>query len=999
MGASPKPAPPSPVWKTALAAAPDPARARHYLEQFAATPEAAAVAGATPEQARLLCALWSGSTAWSDLLLAHPEELHAVFQVEELPHPRHASGLRREVQPWLARALAARDGAGALARLRRFKRREMLRIALRDLGGFAPLPQLVREISDVADVCLDSVLQISLAPLTARFGRPHHQDAADRWQPTRFAVIGLGKLGGQELNYSSDVDVIFVYDEEGTVFKEPPRKAAPPGQAMSNHEFFARLAESLVAEVARPAPEGLLYRVDLRLRPEGDRGPLVRSLAGYENYYAQWGQIWERMMLIKGRGVAGDRALAGEFLEMIQPFRYPRSLHENVRREIAAMKERIEDEVVREGELDRNVKLGRGGIREIEFVVQALQLVEGGRLPFLQTPQTLAGLEQLVRYNLLSASESTGLWEAYCFLRSVEHRLQMEQNRQTHTLPADRAGAHRVAALMGFRTHTDFDRARCRHTTCVRRVYDKLLRADTVRGDAALPRQFAGAEAEAEWRTLLAAHAFKDVDRSLRLIRQLVHGPGFGHVSSRTTELAWQLLPRLLALCPRTPPAQAPPAPAAATCPAPAAKRLSDPDRVLARLDSYLGAYGARATLFETWTHHPHLFELLILLFDRSEFLAESVIRTPDLVDELVLSDRLRRAKTAGEVLADLRYGRADTDQRQWIRRYHQAEFMRIGLRDILELADSEKVHTELSALADACLQYALDVTLNRHRRRTAPFAIIGLGKLGGREIDYGSDLDVLFVADSKSQTVSRLQPLALEVMDLLSVKTDLGAPFKVDARLRPDGEKGLLVNTLAAFELYYRRRAQLWEIQTLTRTRPIAGNAAIGNAFQSLAGQLTNFRQPSLPLAAYQPDWKTAIARMRARIETERTPRGQDDLAIKTGAGGLMDAEFIAQALCLDHGWQEANTLHALERARDSGVLPRTDADRLIPNYARLRRIEAILRRWSFEGETVLPADPAPYYRVSVRCGCDSADAFRRQVAECRHAIREVYARVFGSS
>jgi glutamate-ammonia-ligase adenylyltransferase len=730
----------------------------------------------------------------------------------------------------------------------------------------------------------------------------------------------------------------------------------------------------------------------LRLRPEGDAGPLSRSLAGYENYYAQWGQTWERMMLIKARGVAGDASLAAEFLELIQPFRYPRSINESVLREVVAMKSRIETEVVKAGELERNVKLGRGGIREIEFVVQALQLLRAGRQPFLQGAQTLPSLVKLVQYELVSPEESRMLAEAYCFLRDVEHRLQMEDNLQTHTIPTSRPFRERLARLMGCATLGEFEAAHQTHTSNVRRIFDRLLKADEREGEARslFPRQFEGAEAE--WKKLLSEHAFKDVDKAFRVLREFVEGPGYVHVSLRTSQLAHQLLPKLFALCPQpklnTPQTDSHKPPQTATVP------LSDPDRVVTRLDSFISAYGARATLFELWNRNPTIFELLALLFDRSEFLAELAIRTPDLVDELVISGRLRQHKSAEETLRDLRHGLADEDQRLWLRRYHQAELMRIGLRDILGLADFEQYLTELSGLADACLQYALEVVLRNHKIKAPPFAIIGLGKLGGAEIDYGSDLDVVFVADSKAKNLAALGRLALEVLDLLSARTEQGVVFRTDARLRPDGEKGFLVNTLSAYEEYYRQRGQLWEIQSLTRTRAVAGDPKLATQFQTLAGTLTNFQRPALPLAAYASDWKQTIHQMRMRIEKERTPKGKDDLAIKTGNGGLMDAEFIAQTLCLDNGWQEANTLHALERGRAAGVLP--EADQLIENYRQLRRLEGILRRWSYEGETVLPDDPAPYYRVSVRCGFGTPDDFREALADWRCAIREVYLKVF---
>jgi glutamate-ammonia-ligase adenylyltransferase len=861
----------------------------------------------------------------------------------------------------------------------------MLRIAARDLARIGNVREITLELSNLADVVLDQVWQISFETLVERFGRPWHQEHTGFWQPTQACVLGMGKLGGQELNYSSDVDVLFVYSEEGSVFKETPAKTKTPRAVMASHQFFNRVAEMFIAEISRSAPEGMLFRIDLRLRPEGDTGPLCRSLGSYENYYGQWGQTWERMMLIKARGVAGDRNLAGEFLEMVQPFRYPRAVGPDVLQEIGAMKDRIEAEVVKSGELDRNVKLGRGGIREIEFVAQSQQLLHAGRIPFLQGSQTLPALEKLAQYNLLSENDAVALREAYCFLRDVEHRLQMEENLQTHTIPQNKSAQERLARLMGFSSLREFDNKRKTHCDAVSRVFDRLFRVEKpIKAAEAFPREFAGAEAD--WKRVLHEHSFRDPDSALQILREFVEGPGYVHVSQRTTDLAFKLLPKFFALCPnRT---------AGATQKQGSEFRLSDPDRVVTRLDGFIAAYGARAVLFELWNSNPMIFELLVKLFDRSEFLAELAIRTPDMVDELVTSGRLRQRKAAEETLRDLRHGFQDSDQHLWLRRYHQVELMRIGLRDILGLADPEQYLIELTGLADASLQYAVEVAMRRHRLRTAPFVVIGLGKLGGREIDYGSDLDIIFVTDDKTKNLRKLQQVAIDVMDLLSARTELGIVFQTDARLRPDGEKGLLVNTLAAYEEYYRKRAQLWELQALSRNRPVAGDPKLGERFQQLAAALTNFSKPNLPIAAYSPDWKAEMHKMRLRIEKERTPTGKDDLAIKTGRGGFMDAEFIAQALCLERGWQEANTLRALEKGRDAGVLP--EADKLIQSYRELRRVEGILRRWSYEGETVLPDDPAPYYRVAVRCGFETPDAFRTALATWRSDVRGVYSKVF---
>jgi [glutamine synthetase] adenylyltransferase / [glutamine synthetase]-adenylyl-L-tyrosine phosphorylase len=283
------------VWRKAVAACAEPARPRHVI---AGLPESSrrVLARATAEHARILCALFSGSEWAGEAILKHPDWLEYL---ETPAHPRRKQGLKREVEPWLASSAQA-----ALAQLRRFKQREMLRIAARDLGRLADAQQITLEISNLADVCLSAVLRLCSTQLEARFGKPYHRDADENWVPTEFSVLGLGKLGGEELNYSSDVDLMFLYSEEGSAFREPPRKGTQA--SLSTHQYYKRLVQDLVAELPRPAEEGVLYRVDLRLRPEGDAGPLVRSLSGYENYYAQWGQTWERMMLIKTRCVAGS---------------------------------------------------------------------------------------------------------------------------------------------------------------------------------------------------------------------------------------------------------------------------------------------------------------------------------------------------------------------------------------------------------------------------------------------------------------------------------------------------------------------------------------------------------------------------------------------------------------------------------------------------------------------------------------------------------------------
>jgi glutamate-ammonia-ligase adenylyltransferase len=970
---------PTTVWDKAVAECADPERADHYGKQLFSAISPRVIEALTLEQARIWAALLSGSRALSELLISRPEWIENLT-TEYLKRPRQRQGLRREVSLFLEPALKTRDYSGALAQLRLFKSQEMLRIAARDLSGLGELVEVIEEISNVADLCLQAVARICHEQLREKFGNPFTREITGKWQPAAFSILGLGKLGGQELNYSSDIDVLFVYSGEGEVYRTAPSKQAK--RTLHNHQFFARLCETIIAECTRMTSEGFLFRIDLRLRPEGKTAPLARSLGSYETYYSQWGQTWERMMLIKARCVAGDESLGAEFLETIQPFRYPRSISETIPREVAEMKARIENEVIRTGEIDRNVKLGRGGIREIEFLVQTQQVLNGGRMPFLQNPSTLPTLAKLRNYHLLEEKEAEALRTAYCFLRNVEHRLQMEDNRQTHTVPVSRESRTRLAKLMGFSSLEKFEKELRNHNQTVRASYDRFIKVDQPEGGSELPREVN--ENRDEWKRILRQHSFRDPEHCVKLVQEFVQGPGFGHVSKRTIDNAIELLRGLLAQCPRADAGQAPTEPF-----------LSDPDRVLARLDSFVTNYGARSMLYEAWVSNPSLFRLLLLAFDRSEFLAELAIREPDLIDEIEQSGQLRRQRSAEQVLQDLRQGAEDPDQHAWLRRYYHAEQMRIGLRDILGLADAGETQLELTALADACVTYALEVVQRKHRIKNPPFAIIGLGKLGGRELIYASDLDILFVAPARTD-LPALQKIAVDFMDLLSRRTEQGTTFLADARLRPDGEKGLLVNSLPGYRDYYLKRAMLWEIQSLSRFRPITGNSRVIKSFSELVIPIVDFSKPAKNLAAYSDSWKSDIHRMRMRIEKERTPAGKEQLAIKTGRGGLMDVEFIAQALCLEHGWHEPNTLEALRRAGAERKIPAESATCLSENYRKLMQVERILRRWSFEPESVLPSEPEPFYRVAARCGFPDPAAFESAVNQYRMRIRKEYNRYF---
>jgi glutamate-ammonia-ligase adenylyltransferase len=343
------------TWENEVKRAADPERAAGYGRQLAGLiPEYFSALNA--EQAKVLAAFFSGSRALSELLISKPTWVE-LLDFERLENPRRKEGLRKEVTAFLEPALESKDYGSALKQLREFKQREMMRIAARDLARLGNVTQITEEISNVADLCIHAVYQVAYRQLVERYGTPYMLDpATEKWGASTFCVLGMGKLGGQELNYSSDIDVLFVYSGEGETFKTAPTKNTKAARGTPNHQFYAKLAESIVAECTRMTGEGFLFRIDMRLRPEGKTAPLARSLAAYENYYAQWGQTWERMMLIKARCVGGDEILGAEFMEMIQPFRYPRAISEQIPREVSEMKQRIENEVIRAGELDRNVK-------------------------------------------------------------------------------------------------------------------------------------------------------------------------------------------------------------------------------------------------------------------------------------------------------------------------------------------------------------------------------------------------------------------------------------------------------------------------------------------------------------------------------------------------------------------------------------------------------------------------------------------------------------------
>src|SRR6266496_1122291 len=503
-------------------------------------------------------------------LRRNPETLLWLHRPEVCLASRGYAEMLNELRSLAGDSISA-ENFGAL---RFWKGREMTRVALRELANVAPLEETTVELSQIAEICVRRVFQSINAEFKQRYGSPHAE----------FAILALGKLGGGELNHSSDVDLLFLYSDEGQLSPH-----------LSYHEFFNRLAKKILETFSIPHPEGSLFRVDLRLRPEGSAGPLARSLESMENYYAGFGETWERVALIKARGIGGSRELAYEFLRQHQPFIYPKSPTPDLLDEIAKIKRRIERDVARSDALDRDVKLGRGGIREIEFVVQTLQFIHGGRHIFLQETSTLDALRGVSRLELIPRKEVVDLDRAYRFLRQVEHRLQIEAEQQIHTVPREPTALNKLARSLGFDSTNEFTAALNKTMQNVRTIFDRVILSAPTEG--ALPD----------------LQLFKDEKSAARSLADLLKPTSASHVAPRTKQVFAKLRPALLEQMAKT----------------------ADPDAVLNQFVRFVEAYGLRGLLFELLASNPTLLELVIKTLDSSRFAGNLLIRRPQLLEEI----------------------------------------------------------------------------------------------------------------------------------------------------------------------------------------------------------------------------------------------------------------------------------------------------------------------------------------------------------------------------
>ncbi len=924
------------------------------------------VAGDLPPAPERVVPLFAGSRAMSEAVIRDPSLLVDALAVPGLPSAEDlAAAARTDL------AAAAGDARPAL---RRFVRRETLRVLLADLAGEAVLEAVAAALSRIADAAIDAALTVAWAETVLRHGTPRDGTGAE----ATMAVIAFGKLGGGELNYSSDVDIVFLYSAEGAT------DSADPERKRENRDFFTRVVERTRSLLADQTPEGHCYRVDLRLRPEGATGALTRTTASAIDYYAALGRPWERQALIKARAAAGDLALGRRFLAAAADFVYGRPLTVEDIRSIKTLKEEME----RRDRDPRQVKGGPGGIRDVEFAVQFLQLLNGDRLPAVRQGGTLPALRALSREGVLTPEESVSLAEAYVFLRTVEHRLQTTHEVQTHTLPGDPAALRRLAVRMGFGREggdplEEFGERHARHTAAARGLLSRHFHSlfitrspeAAVLGDFVLHPETRG-EAMREW---LGRHGFVDPAAAAQSISRLA-----GTRSPRARGFFASLCPHLLLHAAETP----------------------DPDRCLRNLERLVAGYGAPAAFYQWLSESNDILEVFADLCGWSQYLSDLLIRNPAMVDAF-LDSLVVRARDGRQPWDDLPLERigAEADPQAVLSDLKDLSLLRIGVRDIQGRANTRNTATDLTLLAERLVRLALTVCRSRAAAGgaapadlTGRFAVLALGRLGAREMGYASDLDLVFLSDAEGGTEAAAAHvrLAQALTRLLSESGPRGRLYEVDLRARPWGRAGPMVAAFSDFARYYRESARPAELQMLTRARAVAGDGTLGAEAEAAVAQILYGGPPPAGLAG-------EVLAMRRRLEAEA--RGQD---VKRGFGGMVDVEFLADYLRLAHGGAHpalrvTGTLEALAAARREGLLSGREHEALLTALQFLRSVESRMRIVFDMARARLPVDPAEQDRLARRLGYAEAagqSAGAALLEEYRYhtaRTREVFTAVLG--
>ncbi len=864
---------------------------------------------ANPRILEIFCTVCATSVFFSEILISQPELFDLFADPELRARTRTTSEHYREMQRQCG---LARSYAGRMDALRRYKRREVLRIGVMDILGALDLPQVTRALSDFADAACQCAYELARDELLERYGgerAPH------------LAVIAMGKHGGRELNYSSDIDLVFVHQDD-----------PPPVGRIDGVRFSERLAQEIVRVLSEPMERGFVFRVDLRLRPEGRFGAPSRSIGSCVHYYETWAESWERQALIKSRFVAGYPPLGDRWRSMAQAMAYPPRMPAEWLEEIRYNKRRIEQQAAMEQVTETNVKIGRGGIRDVEFTVQLLQLRHGGARPRVRQVSTLDALAALQHEGLISSADAANLDRGYRFLRTVEHRLQILYEQQTQRLPTEPRARALLARRMGFDTVEAFEAQLAFERDTVHEIYQRLFYADA----SVAPLEYT--EALQEWaanlhldaaRTqmakLLASMHFRDTDQALRLIARSTLGndPNASDMASSvatpdTRRACITLLPALLDACRRSP----------------------WPDRALMGIEALADAVPNRAHLYETLAADGDMLRRLADIAGASPMAMQVLTAHQELLDVL-FSDETHEPAAAtraemAEQLAQRLPRRGDPSPH--IAAFIRRERLRIIARDVWGEASGLVIASEITALYEAVLEALLKhaiVTIQRelpqgHQPVAPAVAVLGMGKFGGQELGYSSDLDILFTHThpdgmTHADAYQYAAAVANHVLALCRQVQSHGVPLDVDARLRPEGRYGAISRLASDYLGYYRERGDTWERQALTRLRPVCGDPSAAQALMDMAAEVTYGR-------GLEETELRAIQHMKRRIETERLRPDRRETDVKLGYGGVSDIEFTVQMLQLRHGHERpsirhANTVQALHALRAEGLVSAADA------------------------------------------------------------------------
>ncbi|WP_428944236.1 bifunctional [glutamate--ammonia ligase]-adenylyl-L-tyrosine phosphorylase/[glutamate--ammonia-ligase] adenylyltransferase [Pantoea sp. FN060301] len=866
----------------------------------------------------------------SENLTRHPEWLQRVRQ--DAPHPDEWQHYESRLQAQLA---TVSDENALMRELRLFRREQLTRIAWIQALATGSTPATLKMLSVLAETLIVAARDWLWQACCREFGTP--VNAAGEPQP--LLILGMGKLGGGELNFSSDIDLIFTWPENGTT--QGGRRE------LDNAQFFTRLGQRLIKVLDQPTAEGFVYRVDMRLRPFGDSGPLVLSFAALEDYYQEQGRDWERYAMVKAR-LMGDRddRWSQELQQMLRPFVYRRYIDFSVIQSLRNMKSMIAREVRRRGLTD-NIKLGAGGIRETEFIVQVFQLIRGGRERTLQQRSLQPTLKAIGELNLLPQDQVTQLGDAWLFLRRLENLLQSINDEQTQKLPTDELDRARLAWAMGCEAWPDLYRLLEQHMAAVRAIFDELIGDDTPEmGENKESEEYGvlwqDRLEEAELAPLVPHLETPARQQLLRAITEFRQDVDKRTIGPRGRQALDQLMPRLLSeVCPR-----------------------EDAAVTLGRLTPLLLSVVTRTTYLELLTEYHGALRHLIRLCAASPMVAAQLARYPLLLDELLDPATLYQP-TATDAYRDelrqylLRIPEEDEEQQlEALRQFKQAQHLRIAAADIAGTLPVMKVSDHLTWLAEAIVeqvvQQAWHMMVARYGQpshltgdRDRGFAVVGYGKLGGWELGYSSDLDLVFLHDCPAEAVTLGERsidgrqfylrLAQRIIHLFSTRTSSGILYEVDARLRPSGSAGMLVSTFEAFDDYQRQEAWTWEHQALVRTRIIFGETALRQRFDAI-------RRGILCLPRAAETLKTEVREMREKMRAHLGNKHKERWDIKADSGGITDIEFITQYLVLRYAASEpeltrwSDNVRILSLLAEGGRMDAEEAAALTQAYVTLR-------------------------------------------------------------